>query len=65
MAWMPFMVVNDSQNDWDLHLSHVILPYNNSFNAATGRSPIELRIGRYSRLPIAIFERHTFDGHQG
>ena len=62
---MLSMVVNDRQNNWNLHLSHVMLSYNNSVNAATGLSPNELHLGRYPRLPITVFERHTFDGHQG
>ena len=41
-----------------------MLSYNNSVNAATGLSPNELHLGRYPRLPITVFERHTFDGHQ-
>ena len=65
MAQMLYMVVNDRQNDWDLHLSHVMLSYNNSVNAATGLCPNELHLGRYPRLPITVFERNTFDGHQG
>ena len=42
-----------------------MLSYNNSVNAATGLSPNELHLGRYPRLPITVFDRHTFDGHQG
>ena len=65
MAQMLAMVVNDQQNDWDLHLSHVMLSYNNSVNVANGLSPNELHLGRYPRLPITVFDRHTFDCHQG
>lgn len=39
-----------------------MLSYNDSVNAATGFPPNELHLGRYSRLPIAVFERHTLDG---
>lgn len=65
MVQLLSMLVNDRQNGWDLHLSHAVLSYNNSVNAATGLSPNELHLSRYPRLPITVFERHTFDGHQG
>lgn len=64
MAQMLSMLVNDSQNDWDLHLSHAMLSYNNSVNAATDHSQIELPLGRYPRLPIIVFSEIPPDSHQ-
>lgn len=58
------MVINERQNDWDLHLLHVMLS-SNSVYAATGLSPNESHLGRYPSLPITVFERHNCDGHQG
>lgn len=58
-------VVDNLQNNWYLHLSHVMLYYNNSVDTTTGLFPNELHLGRYPRFPITVFERHTFDGHKG
>ena len=36
MEKMLAMVVNERQDDWDLHLPHVEFAYNNSVSSATG-----------------------------
>ena len=36
MAQMLAMVVNERQDDWDVHLPHVDFAYDNSVSAATG-----------------------------
>ncbi|CAB1119198.1 unnamed protein product [Ectocarpus sp. CCAP 1310/34] len=42
MAQMLTMVVNERQDDWDIHLPHVAFAYNNSVSAATGLAPNEV-----------------------
>ena len=61
---MLSMVVNEQQNDWDLHLPHVVFAYNNSVSAATGLAPNEVHMGRLPRLPLTIFENRNWGGHQ-
>ena len=39
MAQMLAMVVNERQDDWDLHLPHAELAYNNFVIAVTGLAP--------------------------
>ena len=53
---MLAMVVNEGQDDWDLHLSHVEFAYNNSVSAATGLAPNEVHMGRLPRLPLTVFD---------
>ena len=64
MAQMLAMVVNERQDDWDLHLSHVEFAYNNSVSAATGLAPNDFRMGRLPRLPLTVFDRAGVVGHQ-
>ncbi|CAB1099916.1 unnamed protein product [Ectocarpus sp. CCAP 1310/34] len=64
MAQMLEVVVNDQQNDWDIHLPHVEFAYNNSVNQSTGLAPNEIHIGRIPRLPLSVFDRPTVGGHQ-
>ena len=64
MAQMLAMVVNERQGDWDLHLPHVELSYNDSVSAATGLAPNEVHMGRLPRLPRAVFDRTGVLGHQ-
>ena len=46
VALMLSMVVNERQDDWDLHLPHVEFAFNNSVSAATGLVPNEVHMGR-------------------
>ncbi|CAB1111268.1 unnamed protein product [Ectocarpus sp. CCAP 1310/34] len=64
MAQMLAVVVNEQQNDWDIHLPHVESAYNNSVNQSTGLAPNEIHIGRIPRLPLSVFDRPTIGGHQ-
>ena len=65
MAQMLAMAANERQDDWDVHLPHVELYYNNSVSAATGLAPNEVHImNRLPRLPLTIFEHHYARGHQ-
>ena len=64
MAQMLAVVVNERQDDWDLHLPHVEFAYNNSVSAATGLAPNEVHMGRLPRLPLTIFDRKGVVGHQ-
>ena len=50
MAQMLAMVVNERQDDWDLHLPHVEFAYNNSVSAATGLAPNVVHMGRLSHV---------------
>ena len=63
MAQILAMVVNELQDDWDLHLPHVEFAYNNSVSAATGLAPDEVHMGRLPRLPLTIFDRTGVMGH--
>ena len=64
IAQMLAMVVNERQDDWNLHLPHVKFTYNNSISAATGLAPNEVPMGRLPRLPLTIFDRTGVVGHQ-
>ena len=64
MAQMLDMVVNERQDDWDLHLPHVEFAYNNSVSAATGLAPNEVHMGRIPRPPVTVFDRTGVVGHQ-
>ena len=64
MAQMLAMVVNERQDDWDLHLPHVEFAYNNSVSAAAGLAPNEVHMGRFPRLPLTVFDRTGVVGHQ-
>ena len=64
MAQMLAMVVNERQDDCDLHLPHVEFACNNSVSAATGLAPDEVHMGRLPRLPLTVFNRTSDVGHQ-
>ncbi|CAB1111666.1 unnamed protein product [Ectocarpus sp. CCAP 1310/34] len=64
MAQMLAVVVNEQQNDWDIHLPHVELTYNNSVNQSTGLAPNEIHIERIPRLPLSVFDHPMVGGHQ-
>lgn len=58
------VVVNEPQNDWDVHLPHVEFAYSNSVSSAPGLAPNDVRIGRLPRGPLGIFDRPHIGGHQ-
>ncbi|CAB1101426.1 unnamed protein product [Ectocarpus sp. CCAP 1310/34] len=64
MAQMLAMVVNERQDDWDIHLPHVEFAYNNSVSAATGLAPNEVHINRLPRMPMTVFEHPYARGHR-
>ena len=64
LAQMLAMVVNERQDDWDLHLPHVEFVCNDSVSAATGLAPNEVHMGRLPRLALTIFDRTGVVGHQ-
>ena len=64
MAQMLAMVVDERQDDWDLHLPHVEFAYNNSVSAATGLTPNEVHMDRLPRLSLTVFDRTGVVGHQ-
>ncbi len=64
MAQMLAMVVNEQQDDWDIHLPHVEFAYNNSVSAATGLAPNEVHMNRLPRLPMTVIEHQYARGHQ-
>ena len=64
MAQMLVMVVNERQDDRDLNLPHVEFAYNNFVSAAMGLAPNEVHMGSLPRLPLTVFDRTGFVGHQ-
>ena len=64
IAQMLAMVVNERQDDWDLHLPHLEFAYNKSVSAATGIAPNEVHMGRLPRLLLTVFDRTGVVGHQ-
>ena len=64
MAQMLAMIVNERQDDWNLHLPYVKFAYNNSVSAATGLGPNEVHMGRLPRLPLTVFDRTGVVRHQ-
>ena len=64
MAQMLAMVVNERQDDCDLHLPHVEFPYNNAVSAATGIAPNEVHMDRLPRNPLTVFDRNGVVGHK-
>ena len=56
MTTILAMVVNGRQDDWDLQLLHVELPYQDSVCVATGLAPSEVHNGRLSRLALTVFQ---------
>ena len=61
---MVAMVVNERQDDRDVHLPHVEFAYNNSVSAATGLAPNEVHMNRLTRLPMTVLEHPYARGHQ-
>jgi hypothetical protein len=43
-------LVNENQNDWDEHLSIILLSYRTVFKVGIGRTPFQLVYGLYSLL---------------
>ena len=64
MAQMLAMVVNERQDEWDLHLPHAEFACNNPVSAATGLASNEVHMGRLPRLPLTVFDRTGVVGHQ-
>ena len=64
MAQMLAMVVNEGQDDWDLHQPHVEFAYNNAVSAATGLAPNEVHMGRLPRLSLSGVDRTVVVKHQ-
>ena len=64
MVQMLAVVVNERQDNWDLHLPHVEFPYNDSVSAGTGLALDDVHMGRLPRLPITVFDRTGVVGHQ-
>ena len=64
IAQVLAMVVNERQDNWDVHLPHVEFAYNNSVSVATGLAPNQLRKNRLPPLPLTIFEHHYARVHQ-
>lgn len=63
MARTLAMAVNESEDDWDVHLLHSKLVYNSSVSAATGLVPNDAHMGGPSRLPLTVFVRTGVAGH--
>ena len=63
MAQMLAMVVNERQDDWDVHFLRVEFAHNSAVSGTTGLAPNEAHIKRLSRLPITIFEHPYVRGH--
>ena len=49
------MVVNERQDDWHAHLSHVECAHKNSISAATGLAPNEVHIWAGSQTSPSFF----------
>ena len=64
MAQMLVMVVNERQDNLDVHLPHVEFAYNNTVSAATGLAPKGVHMNGLPRLPLTVFERPYALGHQ-
>ena len=64
MAQMLAMVVNERQDDWNLHPPCVEFAYSNSVSAATGLGPSEVHMGRLPRLSLTVFDRTGVVRHE-
>ena len=64
MAQVLEMVVDELHNNWEEQLPNIEIAYNNSVSAATGLARNEVRMGRLSRLLLAVFECAGVAGHQ-
>ena len=58
------IVVDEEQDDWDLHLLHVKLSYNNPASAVTGLEPNEVHMGRLPLIPLTSVDRTGVAGHR-
>ena len=47
-------VINDHQNDWDLHLPRLLFAYHTALHAATGFSPFHIVFGHSPTLPVDV-----------
>ncbi|CAB1103815.1 unnamed protein product [Ectocarpus sp. CCAP 1310/34] len=54
VAQMLAMVVNERQDDWNIHLPHVAFAYNNSVSAATGLATHEVRLTNIAKQIVVI-----------
>lgn len=45
-------LVNEEQNDWDVHLETILFAYRVSTQKSTGYSPFYMMFHRHPRLPI-------------
>lgn len=57
-------VVNDCQDNWNVHLPHIGFAYNNSLSVVTGLAPNRIRLGHLPRFPIVILEQGHIPGNQ-
>ena len=64
IAQMLAMVVNERQDDWDLHLPHVEFAYNNSVSAAMRLVRNDVHMGRLPRLLLTVFDRTGVVGYR-
>ena len=64
MAQVLAMVVNEQQDDWDLHLPHVGFADNNVITVVTGLAPNEVHMSRLPRLPLTVFDRTGVVGYR-
>lgn len=65
------MVVNEWQDDWDVHFPrmdvhfpHMEFAYNNSVSTATGLTLSEVHINRLPRLPMTVIEHRYARGYR-
>ena len=61
---MPATVVNDRQDDWDLHPPHVEFAFKTLATATTGLAHNNVYMGRLPWLPLTGFDRTGVEGHQ-
>ena len=64
MAQMLDMIVNKLQNDWKLHRPHIKFACNNSARSTTGLAPNEDHMGTLPSVPLTVFDRTDYVGHQ-
>ena len=64
MSQMLAMVVNEMQDDGDVHVPYVEFAYTNSASAATAWARIEVHMNRHPRLSLTTFGHCYARGHQ-